>query len=102
MARNDESSYTWTYTRWLYCEWGNLKACLKAFAIAIAICFVLITIGCAFIDSDFLGTLKTQSKIWGIILLGFELLAILSYYVWAWAQGGLDEWEYSMTACRLT
>ena len=96
MVQNDAGKCTWTHTRCLYRSWGNLTACLKAFAIAIVICFVLITTICAFSDSDFVGTLVTQGKIWGVVLLGFELLAILGYYIWAWAQGGVDEWEYEM------
>ena len=102
MRQNDDDSITWTHTRRLYCEWGNLKACLKAFAIAIAICFVLtVVIGiCA--DGMSAKGILLWCKVWGLIFLGFELTAILAYYLWAWAQGGVDEWEYTMVKWRVT
>ena len=98
MERGEKGEYRWVHTKHLYRDWGSMKACLKAFALTIAICFVLVTTICVFADSDFVGALVVQGKIWGVVLLGFELMAILCYYIWAWANGGVDEWAYEMDA----
>ena len=96
MLQRDEGTCRWRHTKRLYRSWGNIKACLTSFTITVAICFLLITIGCGFVDGFSLNLLSTQSKIWGCVLLGACLLAIPSYYLWAWAQGGVDDWEYKM------
>ena len=91
-----DGSFVWTYVRRMYRDWGSLKTVLKAFALTIAICFLFVAgiVGC---ESRKVGEdLLVQCKIWGLILLGFESLALVSYFMWAWANGGVDEWEYRM------
>ena len=96
MTRNEDGKICWTHTKRLYREWSYIKACLVAFTITIAIAFVLITVGCGFADGFSLKMLSVQCKIWGWVLLGVWVMTFIAYYLWAWAQGGVDEWEYEM------
>ena len=96
MERDENGVLKWTHAKNLYRDWGSIKACLKAFSLTIAICFALVLslIGCAggMKSDDFL----FQCKIWGCILLGFWLMTFICWSIWAWANGGVDEWEYEM------
>ena len=82
---------------------GFLQAAGAAsvFTIVPAIAFVFFTVVCGFADGFSLKLLSTQGKIWGLVLLVFWGLLLPSYYLWAWAQGGVDEWEYEMDACGI-
>ena len=94
MERDENGVLKWTHAKNLYRDWGSIKACLKAFSLTIAICFALVLslIGCAdgMKSDDFL----FQCKIWGCILLGFWLMTFVCWSIWAWANGGVDEWAY--------
>ena len=96
MEHDENGVLKWTHAKNLYRDWGSIKACLKAFSLTIAICFALVLslIGCAggMKSDDFL----FQCKIWGCILLGFWLMTFICWSIWAWANGGVDEWEYEM------
>ena len=96
MEDGENGVLKWVHTKHLYRDWGSIKACLKAFSLTIAICFALVLslIGCAggMKSADFL----FQCKIWGCILLGFWLMTFVCWSIWAWANGGVDEWEYEM------
>ena len=102
MLEKADGTCKWRLVKNLYREWGNLKAVLKAFALTILICFVLIVgiIACAggLTRKDFL----TWCKVWGVVFLGFELGGFIAYYFWAWLQGGLDDWEYEMDEFGIT
>ena len=96
MKTNAGGEVAWTHVRRLYRDWGSLKTVLKAFALAIAICFALVVglVACA--GGMTLKDFGMWCKIWGVILLGFEAMALVCYFIWAWANGGVDEWEYEM------
>ena len=34
---------------------------------------------------------SAPSQIWGVMFAVFETLGVLGYYLWAWAQGGVDD-----------
>ena len=96
MERDEKGVLKWVHTKHLYRDWGSIKACLIAFTIAPAIAFVFFTVVCGFADGFSLSLLSTQGKIWGFVFLIFMALLLPSYYLWAWAHGGVDEWEYEM------
>lgn len=96
MERDEKGVLKWVHTKHLYRDWGSIKACLIAFTIAPAIAFVFFTVVCGFADGFSLSLLSTQGKIWGLVFLIFMVLLLPSYYLWAWAHGGVDEWEYEM------
>lgn len=98
MERDEKGALKWVHTKHLYRDWGSIKACLIAFTIAPAIAFVFFTVVCGFADGFSLSLLSTQGKIWGLVFLIFMALLLPSYYLWAWAHGGVDEWEYEMDA----
>ena len=96
MERDEKGVLKWVHAKHLYRDWGSIKACLIAFTIAPAIAFVFFTVVCGFADGFSLSLLSTQGKIWGLVFLIFMALLLPSYYLWAWAHGGVDEWEYEM------
>ena len=98
MERGEKGKFKWVHTKHLYRDWGGIKACLIAFTIAPTIAFAFLTVVCGFADGFSLKLLSVQGKIWGLVLLIFWVLLVPSYYLWAWAHGGLDEWEYEMDA----
>lgn len=98
MERDEKGVLKWVHAKHLYRDWSSIKACLIAFTIASAIAFVFFTVVCGFADGFSLSLLSTQGKIWGLVFLIFMALLLPSYYLWAWAHGGVDEWEYEMDA----
>ena len=98
MERDENGVLKWVHAKHLYLDWSSIKACLIAFTIAPAIAFVFFTVVCGFADGFSLGLMSAQGKIWGLVFLIFMVLLLPSYYFWAWAHGGVDEWEYEMDA----
>ena len=96
MERDEKGVLKWVHAKHLYHDWGSIKACLIAFTIAPAIAFVFFTVVCGFADGFSLSLMSAQGKIWGLVFLIFMVLLLPSYYLWAWAHGGVDEWEYEM------
>ena len=96
MERDEKGVLKWVHAKHLYRDWGSIKACLIAFTIAPAIAFVFFTVVCGFADGFSLSLMSAQGKIWGLVFLIFMALLLPSYYLWAWAHGGVDEWEYEM------
>ena len=98
MERDEEGVFKWVHTKHLYRDWGSIKVCVFGFSIAPAIAFVFFTICFGFMEGFTLKLLYTQASIWGLAFLIFMVLLLPSYYLWAWAQGGVDEWESEMDA----
>jgi hypothetical protein len=98
MERDENGVFKWVHAKHLYRDWSSIKACLIAFTIAPAIAFVFFTVVCGFADGFSLSLMSAQGKIWGLVFLIFMVLLLPSYYLWAWAHGGVDEWEYEMDA----
>lgn len=98
MERDEKGVLKWVHAKHLYRDWSSIKACLIAFTIAPAIAFVFFTVVCGFADGFSLSLVSAQGKIWGLVFLIFMVLLLPSYYLWAWAHGGVDEWEYEMDA----
>jgi hypothetical protein len=98
MKRGEKGEFKWVHAKHLYRDWSSIKACLIAFTIAPAIAFVFFTVVCGFADGFSLSLMSAQGKIWGLVFLIFMVLLLPSYYLWAWAHGGVDEWEYEMDA----
>ena len=98
MERDEKGVLKWVHAKHLYRDWSSIKACLIAFTIAPAIAFVFFTVVCGFADGFSLSLMSAQGKIWGLVFLIFMVLLLPSYYLWAWAHGGVDEWEYEMDA----
>lgn len=101
MERDEKGKFKWVHTKHLYRDWSSIKLCLMVFTLIPAGAFVFFTITCGFMDGFTLKLLCTQASIWGLALLIFMVLLLPSYYLWAWAQGGVDEWEYEMDACGI-
>ena len=98
MDRNEKGVLKWVHAKHLYRDWSSIKLCLMVFTLVPAGAFVFFTVVCGFMDGFTLKLLYTQASIWGLVLLIFMVLLLPSYYLWAWAQGGVDEWEYEMDA----
>lgn len=93
MKPDEKSVIKWGSTRNLYCDWGSFKVCLKVFTLIPVGAFVFFTVVAGFIDGFSLKHLVLWGKIWGVALLIVLSLLFPSYYLWAWANGGVDEWE---------
>lgn len=98
MERDEKGVFKWVHTKHLYRDWGSIKTCVIAFSIAPAIAFTFFTICFGFMEGFTLKLLYTQASIWGLVFLILMVLLLPSYYLWAWAHGGVDEWEYEMDA----
>ena len=96
MDRDEKGVLKWVHTKHLYRDWSSIKLCLMVFTLMPAGASVFFTVVCSFMDGFTLKLLYTQASIWGLVLFIFMVLLIPSYYLWAWAQGGVDEWEYEM------
>ena len=98
MERDEKGVMKWVHTTHLYREWywRSAKACLKAFALTAAIPFVFFTVILGFAEGFSLDSLVLQGKIWGGVFLLLCVLTFPSLFVWAWANGGVDEWAYEM------
>jgi hypothetical protein len=88
----------WVSTRNLYRDdfWYKLKACLKAFGIMALIMFVFLLAVFGFADGFSRKMFILPSEIAGGIFLLFAVLTLPSLFLLAWANGGVDEWEYEM------
>ncbi len=96
MERDAKGVFKWVHTKHLYRDWGSMKVCFMVFSLIPAGAFVFFTVVCGFMDGFSLKMLAMWGKIWGLVLLIIWALLLPSYYLWAWAQGGVDEWEYEM------
>jgi len=98
MERDEQGVMKWVHTTSLYREWywQSAKACLKAFALTAAIPFVFFTVVLGFAEGFSIDTLVLQGKIWGGVFLLLCMLTFPCLFVWAWANGGVDEWAYEM------
>lgn len=96
MQLDEKGVIKWVSTRNLYRDWRNFKVCLMVFTLIPVGAFVFFTIVGGFIDGFSLKMLALWGKVWGLVLLIVWALLLPSYYLWAWAQGGVDEWEYEM------
>ena len=98
MEHGEKGEFKWLHTKHLYRDWSSIKVCLMVFTLIPAGAFAFFTVACGFMDGFTLKLLFTQASIWGLVLLIFMVLLFPAYYLWAWAQGGVDEWEYEMDA----
>jgi len=98
MKTDEKSVIKWVSTRNLYRDdfWYKLKACLKAFGIVALIMFVFLLVVFAFADGFSLKMFILPSEIAGGVFLLFAVLTLPSLFLLAWANGGVDEWEYEM------
>ena len=98
MERDNKGVMKWVHTTHLYHEWywSSAKTCLKAFGLTAVIPFVFFTVILGFADGFSLNSLVLQGKIWGGVFLLLCLLTFPCLFVWAWANGGVDEWAYEM------
>ena len=98
MERDEKGVMKWVHTTHLYREWywHSTKVCLKAFALTSAIPFVFFTVILGFADEFSLDSLVLQGKIWGGVFLLLCVLTFPCLFIWAWANGGVDEWAYEM------
>ena len=98
MKTGKQSVIKWVSTRNLYRDdfWYKIKACLKAFGIVALIMFVFLLVVFAF-DYGFSPKMFILSGgIAGGVFLLFAVLTLPSLFLLAWANGGVDEWEYEM------
>ena len=88
----------WVSTRSLYRDdfWYKLKACLKAFGVMALIMFVFLLAVFGFADGFSLKMFVLPSEIAGGGFLLFAVLTMPCLFLLAWANGGVDEWEYEM------
>ena len=98
MERGEKGEYRWVHARRLYRDWGSMKLCFTVFSLIPVGAFVFFSVVCGFADGFSLEMLAMWGKVWGLVLLIIWALLLPAYYLWAWAQGGLDEWEYEMDA----
>ena len=98
MERGEKGECKWVHARHLYRDWGSMKLCFKVFSLIPVGAFVFFSVVCGFADGFSLKMLAMWGKVWGLVLLIIWALLLPAYYLWAWAQGGLDEWEYEMDA----
>ena len=98
MERDEKGVIKWVSTRNLYRDdlWYKLRACLKAFGIVALILFVILLAVFGFADGFSLKMFVLPGEIAGGVFLLFAALTLPSLFLFAWANGGVDEWEYEM------
>ncbi len=98
MEHDEKGVFKWVHTKHLYRDWGSIKVCLMVFTLVPVGMFVFFTVVMGFSEGFSLKLLYSQASMCGLVLLIFMALLFPSYYLMAWAQGGVDEWEYKMDA----
>lgn len=98
MKTDEKSVIKWVSARNLYRDdfWYKLKACLKAFGVMALIMFVFLLAVFGFADGFSLKMFVLPSEIAGGVFLLFAVLTMPCLFLLAWANGGVDEWEYEM------
>ena len=96
MERDEKGTFKWTHVRRLYRDWGAIMTLLKILTLTMVTIFAVMTVLCGFKDGFSLKLLTSMSALSGIVILIIWVLIVPSYYLWAWANGGVDEWEYEM------
>lgn len=88
--------YRWRYTLNLYRNLGALKKHIKVFN-WIALCFMLIVL----IVDDFRFTVSDVKCFFGAYVF-YVVFLFLSYYIYAFLQGGRTSWEYVVDSKGVT
>lgn len=98
MKTDEKRVIKWVSARNLYRDdfWYKLKACLKAFGVMALIMFVFLLAVFGFADGFSLKMFVLPSEIAGGVFLLFAVLTMPCLFLLAWANGGVDEWEYEM------
>ena len=96
MERDEKGTLKWTHVRRLYRDWGAIMTLLKILTLTMVTIFAVMTVLCGFKDGFSLKLLTSMSTLSGIVILIIWVLIVPSYYLWAWANGGVDEWEFEM------
>lgn len=93
---NKTAEIKWTHARSLYRDWGGFMTFLKMLSLSIAgiIAFAMVLYG--FKAGFSLDLLASLGKFLGVILLVIWVITVSAYCFWAWANGGVDEWEFEM------
>lgn len=103
MERGENGVLKWVHTKHLYRDFSTVLLMFKVWGLVALICFLLFGgIGaCAF-------RWKTYwQDLWSImfpgccVIAGLAVATVPIYYFFAWAQGGVDEWEYEMDSCGI-
>ena len=96
MERDEKGTFKWTHVRRLYRDWGAIMTLLKILTLTMVTIFAVMTVLCGFKDGFSLKLLTSMSALSGIVILIIWVLIVPSYYLWAWANGGVDEWKFEM------
>ena len=98
MKTDEKRVIKWVSKRNLYRDdfWYKTKACLKAFGIMALVMFVFLLAVFAFADGFSLKMFVLPGEIAGGVFLLFAVLTMPCLFLLAWANGGVDEWEYEM------
>ena len=96
MERNEKGAFTWTHVRRLYRDWGAVMTFLKMLTLSMVMIFAFMTVLGGFKNGFSLKLLTSVGAVLGIVILGIWAVIVPSYYIWAWANGGVDEWEFEM------
>ncbi len=98
MERDENGVFKWVHAKHLYRDLSSIKVCFIVFTLIPVGAFVFFATIDGFMNGFSLKMLAMWGQIWGLALLIFWTLLLPSYYLWAWAQGGVDEWMYEMDA----
>ena len=98
MKTDEKRVIKWVSKRNLYRDdfWYKTEACLKAFGIMALVMFVFLLAVFAFADGFSLKMFVLPGEIAGGVFLLFAVLTLPSLLLLAWANGGVEEWEYEM------
>jgi len=96
MEHGENGEFKWTHAKSLYRDWGAILTFLKLLTLVMAILSALLTVLCGFKDGFSLDLFTTLGGLFAIVILVIWALIVPSYCLWAWAQGGADEWEFEM------
>lgn len=100
MKPSEKSVIKWVSTQNLYRDdlWYKLKACLKAWGVTALVMFLFLFI-LFLIAEKFRFSLKLftlPSIVGGGSFVFLTAFTLPSLFLFAWANGGVDEWEYEM------
>lgn len=96
MERDEKGTFKWTHVRSLYLDWGAVMTFLKMLTLSMVMIFAFMTVLGGFKKGFSLKLLTSVGAVLGIVILGIWMVIVPSYYIWAWANGGVDEWEFEM------
>ena len=92
-----EERITWLYEKSLYREYGALATVLGVLAGVFAAIWIVVS-AAGLCGGNGAGFFMDITLCFAALIALFMVIGTLAFYIWAWAHGGKETWEYEMDA----